>query len=180
MNERDDSLCKRAAPVSIPIVNVGLGAARNLRIFWKFPIDHVVSSVNRLAHESLVPVFFEYENGILHRKSKYDAYVLWHGAVDIDFVLPASIQQAPTQLDLPLAYTTLGAALQYFAFKKASETRDSDRDASIPEVPPLECRLEYTDIGGINHRIDLFIHMDIAMISRESLKCYFYSSRRDA
>ncbi len=47
---------------SIPLVNVGLGAAREIRVIWDFPILTFIATVNRLAQESLVPVYFEFKN----------------------------------------------------------------------------------------------------------------------
>lgn len=165
--------------VSIPIVNVGLGAARNLRISWRFPVDQVVSSVNRLAQESLTPVYFEYKNGFLCKKSQNEWFIPWHDGLDIDFVLPASIQQVPTELRLPGVYTALGFAFHHFAFKRASKD-DRPTPWDSLEFPPLECRLEYSDIGGIRHRVDLLLRMTLVMIHSEGFECYFHSSRGDA
>ena len=55
---------------SIPLVNVGLGAAREIKVVWNFPIHEFVSSVNRLAQASLTPVYFEYEITFYHSKNQ--------------------------------------------------------------------------------------------------------------
>ena len=161
--------------VSIPIVNVGLGAARDLKVSWKFPVDQVIASANRLAQATLTRTFFEYKHGLLSMKPEGNWGINWKAEkeAEIDYVLPASIQQAsPVQLSLPMAYVALVAALNHFSFK--SQT------SSFQDVPPLECRLEYTDIGGAKHSMDLLIHMKAFMIGVIGFGVVIQSSRRSA
>lgn len=168
----DENIDRR---VSVPIVNVGLGAARDVKISWKFPVGQVVSSVNRLAQKALTRAYFEYKHGLLSMEPETRWVIHWkvEREEEIDFVLPASIQQAPpNQLNLPMTYVALVFGLNHFAFKSQS--------SSFPDVLPLECRLEYSDIGGAQHVLDLVVHMKAVMISDNEFACLIHSSRRDA
>ena len=92
---------------------------------------------------------------------------------EIDFVLPASIQKAaPNELELPMTYIALVLGLHQFAFK--IET------TGFPQAPPLECRLEYSDIGGTKHRMDLSIRIQVYAVIGEGLKGVVQGSRRNA
>ena len=55
---------------SVPLHNVGLGAAKEVSIKWSFPIDQMVSSVNEIAQKSLISAYFEFKNGLLSFKSE--------------------------------------------------------------------------------------------------------------
>ena len=160
--------------VSLPIVNVGLGAARDVKVSWEFPVDQVVLSANRLAQGTPTPVSFEYKHGCLSMHTEIEWIINWKGEKqeEIDYVLPATIQQVPpSELRIPLAYVALIAGLHHFAFKSQA--------SSFPNVPPLECRLEYTDIGGAKHGMDLLIHMKAFMISNNEFGAVIQSSRCD-
>lgn len=166
--------------ISMPLVNIGLGAARQLRVTWRFPIGQVTSTVNRLAQESLTPVYFVYENDFLSKKSdRSDSewLIRWHKETNIDFVLPASTHKAPTSLELPLAYVALFSAVYYFAFKRGQD-KPSSAGVSIPDIPPLECRLEFADIGDGKHSVDLSIRIDLAVLSTEEFRGILTASRR--
>ena len=168
-DDNDNSL------ISIPIVNVGLGAARDLKVSWTFPIDQVVSSVNRLAQKSLTRAYFEHKSGLLSMKPDEKWGIHWkvEKEAEMDYVLPASIQQARLdQLRLPMAYVALVSGHYHFAFKSQS--------FDVPDVPQLECRLTYVDVGGTKHRVDLVIGMDAVMISGDRFGAVVHSSLRDA
>ena len=157
--------------VSIPIVNIGFGAARDLKVSWNFQIDEVVSSVNRLAQRSLARAFFEYDNGMLSMKPDENWMLSWESQkeTEIDYVLPASIQsERPDQLHLPMAYVALVCGHYHFAFKSQS--------LDIPDVPKLECRLTYVDVGGAKHSVDLLIVLEAVMISDDKFGAFIRSS----
>ena len=44
---------------SLPIRNVGLGAAKEVTLKWSFPIEELVSNINKMAQKSLIPAYFE-------------------------------------------------------------------------------------------------------------------------
>ena len=160
--------------ISIPIVNVGLGAARDLKVSWKFPINQVVSSVNHLSQQSLAREYFEFKNGSLSMKSDMQWTIHWkvEKEAEFDYVLPASIQQTrPDQLGLPLTYIALVLGYYHFAFKSQS--------LDIPELPKLECRLTYVDIGGTKHRVDLLIAVEPMMISHDKVGAIVQCSLRN-
>ena len=165
--------------VLIPIVNVGLGAARDLKISWRFPIDQVVSSVNLLAQESLVPAYYEHSNGFLSMKSKTSWAIRWRREQQIGYVLPASIPEAPpNELPLPGAYIALVCGHYYFALKARRSGKSDGPDLiDIPDLPELECQIDYADIGGVSHRLDVVISVTPVVISKDQFKCIVRSSR---
>ncbi|MYC26982.1 MAG: hypothetical protein F4X63_03160 [Nitrospira sp. SB0662_bin_26] len=167
---------------SIPLVNVGLGAAREIRVVWNFPIHEFVSSVNRLAQVSLTPAYFEYRNNLLSFKTSDNQWVVkWQGESHIDFVLPASTNQTRTGLIVPLVYISLVSYFYQLAIsgnddehRKTGEPRTFD----IPDIPPLKCRIEYRDIGQVKYSVDWLVYTEAGVIRDGSFKGELYGSRR--
>ena len=165
-------------PFSIPLVNVGLGAAREIKVIWKFPIHEFVSSVNRLAQASLTPVYFEYENNVLSFKKSDNRWaVLWHSESHIDFVLPTSTDQTNTDLMVPLVYISLVSYFYQFAISGNDNEHRKIGVTNIPDIPPLKCRIEYRDIGEVQHSVDLLIYTEAAIISDGSFEGHLVSRR---
>ena len=165
--------------VSVPIVNVGLGAARDLKVSWRFPIDQVVSSINLLAQQSLAPAYYEHKNGFLSMESKTSWAVRWGREEEIGYVLPASIPEAPpNELPLPMAYVALVSAHYHFALQAhRSDKSDGPQPIDVPDLPRLRCQIDYGDIGGLEHRLDLMISVTPIVISKDQFDCVVRSSR---
>ena len=163
---------------SIPLVNVGLGAAREIKVIWNFPIHEFVSSVNRLAQASLIPVYFEYKNNLLSfRKSDTRWIVQWHSESHIDFVLPTSADQTHTDLKVPLVYISLVSYCYQFAINGKDDEHRKIGVCDIPDIPPLKCRIEYRDIGEVQHSVDWLVYAEAAIISDGSFKGHLGSRR---
>ena len=142
---------------SVPLWNVGLGAAKEVKIHWNFPIDKLVSRVNRLAQESLTPIHFKWTNVLLEIESdNFSCAYNWPAQkeLDIDFILPASIDQTASKLIIPQMYIELVSYLVYFVAKVKKF------DQNISKIPPLECLLDYNDIGGAKHSVKFALNVN--------------------
>lgn len=149
---------------SIPLRNVGMGAAKSISISWSFPIEEMMNHVNDLAQKTLTPAHFTLENGVLSLKSEsLGARIsLWKNQQQeyLDYVLPASIQKDPIHLKLPHAFMLLSSALP-FLFVKDKEHK------SFPEIPSLRVQLEYHDIGNKRYSVLFEIKVGLEMISSD-------------
>jgi len=161
---------------SVPLRNVGLGAAKQVSISWSFPIEKMVETVNKMAQKSLIPAYFEYERGALSLKSEKLAQhtSFWSNQQKetIDFVLPAPVDESPVRLVVPLAFTQLVSALVYFAAK-------ADDFDSFPEIPLLKVEMSYFDIGGSKHSCGFNLEANISMVMNkgEGMNGYIESRR---
>ncbi|BCK86278.1 hypothetical protein MIZ01_0032 [Sideroxyarcus emersonii] len=145
---------------SMPLVNVGLGTAKNLLIRWSFPIEEMVAQVNQLAQRTLTPVYFDLENGVLTIKSDTlgNGASIWRNQQEesLDYLLPVSIQKDSSVIRLPLVFVQLCSALLYLAAK------DKDR-ADFPVTPILSAQIDFLDIGGKRHSTNYDISLQIVM-----------------
>ena len=169
-NEDDD----RTISTTVPLVNIGLGAARNVTISWDFPIEELVSSVNQLAQRAQATWYYQLKgNGSTLSARPSGIVVFWHKSADkIDYVLPASIQLDLSQeVQIPIPYVHLIA--NYYALGiKADSTKGLD------DPPVLKCHIEYSDIGGKEHKMDAEIVLEIIMFSENEVRVTVTSSQR--
>lgn len=146
--------------LSLSLCNVGLGAAKEVQLKWSFPIDQLVSNINKKAQTALVPAYFEYENEVLSLKSEqlHAATSMWRNQKHnfVDYVLPASADQEGVQVQVPPAYMELVSALIFFSSKEKGTT--------FPEMPALKLELEFFDIGGGKHSSSFSIELNLVAI----------------
>ncbi|MDE0342060.1 MAG: hypothetical protein OXK82_02620 [Deltaproteobacteria bacterium] len=159
--------------ILVPIVNVGLGAARDLKVSWQFPIDQMISCINLLAQQSLVPAYYEHKNGFLSLESKMSWAVRWGREEEIGYVLPALISEtAPKELSLPKAYVALVFGHYHFALQAhRSDKSDAAQLIDIPDLPKLKCQIDYGDIGGLKHRLEVMVSVAPVVISKDHFEC---------
>lgn len=146
---------------SLPLHNVGLGAAKEVTLTWSFTISALVRVINDKAQKLLMPAYFKYENEELSLKSDLLSapISMWGNQkqATVDYVLPASIDQKGVGIHIPHAYMELVSALLYFSAKE----KDA---ASFPEMPALELELEYFDIGGDKHNSSFKVELNLILI----------------
>jgi len=145
---REEKEASHRQRLKIPLHNVGLGAARSVKLTWSFPIERATQEANERAQRALIPAYFTYDDGALSLKSETlgTGTSFWSNqrSVSLDFVLPASVEAEPLTLSLPLAYIELCSALLYFAM-------NTQGDPNFPDFPALQATLEFLDIGGTKH-----------------------------
>ncbi len=147
---------------SVPLVNLGLGAAKSLAVRWSFPIEEMIEKVNDLAQRTLTPAYFDLKDGAMSIKSESlgNGTSIWRNQQQdsFDYVLPVAVSNAFCQLRLPLVFIQLSAAYLYLSAK------DKDRK-SIPDILPLRAHLEYLDIGDKQHSADFDISIHIIIFA---------------
>lgn len=147
--------------LSLPLHNVGLGAAKEVHLKWSFPIEELISNINRKAQTTLVPAYFEYEDEVLTLKSEQldAATSMWGNQKQnsVDYVLPASTDQEGVKIQVPHAYIELISALIYFSSKEKGSSLFHD-------MPALKLELEYFDIGGNKHNSSFSIDLNLVAI----------------
>jgi hypothetical protein len=148
---------------TIPLLNLGLGAAKNLVVSWSFAVDSAINVVNDLAQRTLTPVYISNENGMLSVKSEAlgGSVEMWRNqrVATVDYILPTAVQNMPFQLKLPHAYITIITLLLYLEFK--SKPKDFD-------IPELRVEFKYSDIGSRSYETRYRIDLEVFMLAENS------------
>lgn len=158
---------------SVPLNNIGLGAAKNLKVFWEFPIEELAGKIKSLARQSSVSAHISFKDGAFSIESETlgTGTSFWANqrAESIDYVLPAAVQRDATRLVLPHAYIMATSAFLYLSFIAKSE--------KISEIPPLRVTLDYQDIADSTYRASFEIQMHVVMLSEPSIRAYLEAKR---
>jgi hypothetical protein len=156
---------------SMPLSNVGLGAAKSISVSWSFPIQEMVSQVNDLAQRTLTPAYFTLKDGAvsIELDNLRAGTSFWANQQQetLDYVLPAAIQKEPVPLKLPPAFILLSSALVFVSAKE--EGRES-----IAKISPLVVSLEYCDIGNNTHAAIFEINLHIVAYAGEGTSIHGY------
>jgi len=127
----------------LPIMNIGLGAAKDVYVEWSFPIEECVGVVNGAAGGFEEGSLFVYDDGVLMcRSEEYGRITSYWKNQDkaiFDYVLSADVKADPVMLMLPPAYITMAAAFVKVKCNKMGSMQ--------PEFKPLGISFEYLDVS---------------------------------
>jgi hypothetical protein len=117
------------------LVNIGLGAAKDVSIRWEFPFESTIGQINELARSANLPIPIEFKNDRVSTSapqvtSFWDA----QNQDQLDYVLPASVERDPFYLRIPHAYILTTAAAIYVYFHPDAETAEGFKELSIPPL----------------------------------------------
>lgn len=148
----------------ITVLNVGTGAAKQLRSEWKLDLAIMVSHVNVLARSSSVPVSADID------PSTGEVRILWPDRVtgaylvanqldqDRGHLLPTSLDQIGHHIEVPSVYLTL-IALQVALGQAARET--VSQAGGLVRFPDALLLLNYMDVLGEQHRKQLNVAFEL-------------------
>ncbi len=150
-------------PFSIPLINIGLGAAKNVVVSWSFPIEEIADDLNARAEATKTPFRLSYSKGLLsldsHELGKLTSMWRNQKTETLDYVLPAAAQPEPAMIPLPHAYITAITALVFLAAKA---------EKLFPDLPPLRVTFEYSDIADRTQMATFDIHVDLEAFTKDA------------
>jgi hypothetical protein len=174
MSTKDHSAGKRCA---IPLANIGLGAAKGVKVSWNFPIEELVEQLNKRAQRTLTPAYFTFDKNIFSVKSEklgnWTSMWINQRSEKIDYVVPIAIQREAFMLTLPHAYIGGISALLALSF--------DDKDNEFPDIPSLRVEFEYLDVADENHQSTFKIQFHLIMMGNNGrlIHAYLEPFKRD-
>lgn len=150
---------------ALPIVNIGLGTAKQIKATWFFDFKTYINEINKSAQEALIPAYFEYENEVLNFKSDLDSAIhFWSNQKyqEIDYILPISIDGNPAELFFPKAIIFAITSDCFFWLQK-----DDRKKIDFPVFPKIELQLCYYDIGNKKHCEKFEIKIELSVVKGE-------------
>jgi len=132
--------------------NIGNGAAKNIEFCWNIDLKHEVDRINKLCIEYGIKVKIEIEDDTLLNIIENGEFKITVGSgysweINIDHLLPSSIDNTGTKVMLPLTYIILSSIVIKLHFKQVEQ-------GIAPQeliFPWLGLTLSYNDIGGNKH-----------------------------
>lgn len=129
----------------IHIYNVGLGAAKSIKMRWIFDIDDFLSEISRTCgvKTNKLPCGCEINYSL---KGDADYFYLsdhrFLSERSLDVILPMNIDPRPAEVTLSEIYT------QLFAFYSFLHGTNGEKDVFPRRVPELNLIIDYEDIGN--------------------------------
>lgn len=132
---------------SIRIVNVGFGAAKNIKAKWEFDFNSIIEEVNQMAQKTFQDFYLCQNEHQLSIASKGTNHYSVNNKMDlfqIEYLLPSASQPNGHDIYLPPAYVLLVSAYLFLCVKEK-------RQFSEIRVPIIKLALSYADIGKERH-----------------------------
>jgi hypothetical protein len=153
--------------IYIPLANIGMGAAQDLRVLWSFHLAESVSRFNLLSASRGSDARMSIDEGVLSLQSKAFGHVMsmWGNQESAahDFVLPLANGGATSHLTIPHAYLLVVSALVALNFSGIEYV-------GFPELPSLGLRMSFSDVGGQRHFESFILTTSLDMISQGGLE----------
>ena len=161
----DEDLTSQRSFFQLPIYNLGLGAARDVECKWSFDLEEFIGNVNEIKNYS--PIKFEIsidENNFLFVDfpPKIKSYTNIASDINIDFILPSSIEKEETNILFPSTYIRL---VQLYTLCEISHSISDGLDFPKFQFPELELSIKFKDIGGSRHSKKFKFNFSIGMMS---------------
>ncbi len=146
---------------SIPIYNIGLGAAKCIIIKIDFPFENLKDDVIEKLELIKSQININYNKKNLNVNSK--TYNFSHGlplnnSAIVDYVLPSSVDEKGTELFIPSIY------IMFVSFLVCA-----NRIMKVPfrkfNIPKLQIKIEYMDISGKRYKTNFELAIRISYIS---------------
>lgn len=122
--------------------NIGLGAAKNIHVKWKYDICKIV---NLIKNDENLEVNIKLDDNSLRIDYKL---IFLNNEVKFNYLLPVNIDNNYLDIDFPQPYIELCTILLYSDIK---EFQNIDRKFYFMNLPELELELIYDDISKNNY-----------------------------
>ncbi|EMA8647717.1 hypothetical protein U5O48_003333 [Cronobacter turicensis] len=137
-------------------VNIGLGAALNVKISWTHDYERLATISNRYLEKANITDSLEANGDILSyldsNKKPKSMLVTKHRNETIDYILSYAQKPTPTKVLIPLPFIALTCRAIYYSIQS-----DNIIDETLPK---LMLRVEYQDIGGEKYIDNYHVRID--------------------
>jgi hypothetical protein len=147
---------------SIQLVNVGVGAAKNINANWTFDLNSLIEEINKLAQKAHRSFYIENKDHFLSIETNDKSNSMINAKMtdfQFEYLLASAQDPQGTTLNLPPSYSYLLPI--YVGLFMELELNFNDI-----KIPSLELNLSYNDIGKNNHTSKHNVKCDFHMFSR--------------
>ncbi|WP_157648775.1 hypothetical protein [Burkholderia ubonensis] len=156
--------------LTLPLSNVGLGAARDVQITWSFALDQAIERLNDAAKITKTPMSIRQENQIVHIDSgpfgKFSSMWRNQQKLSLNFLMPLTESDEATPIEIPHTYIAICCIELFLATKQASQPK-LGKTLSL-DLPNLVADIRYSDIGGSTHHRTFEFTIDIVAVAGDA------------
>jgi hypothetical protein len=150
----------RAIFLSVPLFNIGLGAARDVEIHWSYEREKFRAllreqSSHRILVQDSGPIAVEIDGKPFMMLNPHDSIRY------LSYVLPAGVSSEPNFVNVPIEYSV---SLELLS-RAYAMTRDEKRGFAFESIPPLEATIQYRDIGDNFHERKMQVNFHFSSLT---------------
>lgn len=152
----------QSTDASIQLVNVGVGAAKNINAKWSFDLNSFIDSINQLSQKSHQNFYIEHKGDFLsietndNSKSMINAKM---SSFQFEYLLASAQDPKGSTLFLPPSYSCLLPIYLDLYMKLELNFNEI-------QIPTLKLDLSYNDIGKNEHASKHQVECNFSMFSR--------------
>lgn len=151
---------------TIPLINLGYGAAKNITLDWKFEHEKLLEDANKLAHTTHQEYFLKVDKQTLSAVSK--GMILLNIIANneqqqVDFLLPNTTNKGVLSVEIPSLYTVLTSC--YLSLCVHAKLKPEDI-----KLPMLSLVIEFQDVASKKYNKEFRFECDIKHFYKGSQK----------
>lgn len=155
----------------LTLLNLGNGAAVDLRVDWWFDVDAMMKVINDLSIKRGAGIGMVRDNfgiAFLKRgKTASGARLPEYSGPRIDYILPVAEQKEPTKIGLPAGLETV--LFMYYALLLEPGANLDERLASTPRLPnTVKASMSYKDTTGRAYRQETSVSVGIVYLDPDA------------
>lgn len=167
-SDDSDRQQKRELSFALPITNVGLGTAKDLKLSWSYPVGPIVDALNEWAQHLSDAIHLDYNPANEALSFKHGTEIQWAlfwrniKTADIDYVLPLSTHPQPSHVMIPAPFILLSGVYFYLLVRDGS---GKDRIPAELGIDKLQLDLTYKDIANRRIRSSYVVRLETFAIT---------------
>ncbi len=148
-------------------INIGLGAALNIKITWIHDYNKLAIILNKYLEKLNKKNTIKIDSGGISfldaDKNPYTFIVNKNQSEQFDYILPYNQKPSPTEIFIPSSFISLTCIAMYYSWHVEKVMNES--------LPELIVRIEYKDIGGESHIDEYNVRIEFhhALTNNESI-----------
>jgi hypothetical protein len=151
----------------LPVHNLGLGAARDVKFEWYLDLNDFIERVKQISKSTSLSFEMSIsDNNWLNFKfsDKFNSSINLNFDLltEVDFILPVAERKFEPKLRLPYSYVFL---VSLYILCQVSRTEQDTLENHEIDIPKLELSIHYKDIGDSKHSKKYIFEFSIIMIT---------------
>jgi hypothetical protein len=147
---------------SFPLLNLGLGAAKRIKVRWGFDAISIIKYVRNLCEQNAVPIAMHEKDGWLWLQcGKQERMISMNHGLEqsVSYLLPAGSDSHNAKIQMPYLLITLSSVAIYLHHAILKENK------RFIYFPPSSIQIDYDELENRNHSRRFEVRMEFQSIT---------------
>jgi hypothetical protein len=153
----------------ITIYNIGFGAAKNIKLKWKFDLENILIDIKEYCYQNSIPIVVGIRDNLLHGEYPGSGFNVRTDEVfpnvEHEYLMPVSVNSQGLESDLPFSFMQLLSILVYKIIHRLDFPAGATFEKSPFQIPNMSLKLTYNDISGKEYKTEFQVRCSISDIN---------------